>query len=222
MSYTPVPTQNIGDEWTAAEHNTYARDNFAAGVPDIFTTKGDLAVGTGADAAIRLGVGTNGQFLTADSGEASGLKWVSPGLSVYARYTKDTAQNVATATATYIDFDTEDFDTESAVTVGADWRFIVPVGFGGYYLICACVAGTGGTFSAGQYIKLDVYIDDALYCNLGYTEPNGRSLATASGSAVIYAAAGSEIQLKVTQNSGETVSITGDVADNHVSIARLF
>ena len=37
--------------------------------------KGDLVVGTGADTFARLGVGTNGQTLVADSAEATGLKW---------------------------------------------------------------------------------------------------------------------------------------------------
>jgi|CXWL01.1.fsa_nt_gi hypothetical protein len=43
----------------------------------IFDAKGDLAVGTGADTAARLGVGTNGQVLTADSAEVTGLKWAT-------------------------------------------------------------------------------------------------------------------------------------------------
>jgi len=46
MTYTAVPTKSTGDLWTAANHNTYIKDNFAAGVPDIFTTKGDIAVAT--------------------------------------------------------------------------------------------------------------------------------------------------------------------------------
>jgi hypothetical protein len=40
--------------------------------------KGDLIVGTGADAFSRLAVGTNGQVLTADSSEATGLKFATP------------------------------------------------------------------------------------------------------------------------------------------------
>lgn len=39
--------------------------------------KGDLIAGTGADAFSRLGVGTNGQVLTADSAETTGLKWAT-------------------------------------------------------------------------------------------------------------------------------------------------
>jgi hypothetical protein len=39
--------------------------------------KGDLVVGTGADAFARLGVGANGTVLTAASGEATGLQWAA-------------------------------------------------------------------------------------------------------------------------------------------------
>lgn len=39
--------------------------------------KGDLVAGTAADAFARLAVGTNGQVLTADSAEATGLKWAT-------------------------------------------------------------------------------------------------------------------------------------------------
>ena len=40
-----------------------------------FTTKGDILVTTGASTPTRLAVGTNGDCLVADSGEASGVKW---------------------------------------------------------------------------------------------------------------------------------------------------
>jgi len=40
--------------------------------------KGDLVAGTGSDAFSRLGVGANNTVLTADSAEATGLKWATP------------------------------------------------------------------------------------------------------------------------------------------------
>lgn len=91
MSYSACPTVATGDLWSAANHNTYIRDNFAAGVPDIFTTKGDLAAATGPDAATRLGVGTNGQFLKADSPSAPGVKWEYPIVLNPAGYWTNTA-----------------------------------------------------------------------------------------------------------------------------------
>lgn len=40
--------------------------------------KGDLIAGTAADTFSRLAVGTTGQVLTADSAEATGIKWATP------------------------------------------------------------------------------------------------------------------------------------------------
>mgnify|MGYP003630895660 CR=1 FL=1 len=40
--------------------------------------KGDLIVGTGADAATKLTVGSNTYVLTADSSTSSGLSWAAP------------------------------------------------------------------------------------------------------------------------------------------------
>jgi hypothetical protein len=44
----------------------------------IFDVQGDLAVGTGSNTAARLAPGSNGQVLTRDSAEATGVKWATP------------------------------------------------------------------------------------------------------------------------------------------------
>jgi hypothetical protein len=50
----------------------------AAVAKSIIDAKGDLIGATAADTPARLAVGTNGQVLTADSVETTGLKWVTP------------------------------------------------------------------------------------------------------------------------------------------------
>ena len=44
---------------------------------EIFDAKGDLIVGTGSNTGQRLAAGTNGYVLTADSSEATGIKWAA-------------------------------------------------------------------------------------------------------------------------------------------------
>ena len=68
IAYNAVPTVATGDTWSAANHNTYIRDNFAAGVPDIFTAAGDIAYATAANAASPLAIGTPGQVLKVNIG----------------------------------------------------------------------------------------------------------------------------------------------------------
>jgi hypothetical protein len=53
-------------------------DNAQNTKPKVIDAKGDLIVGTAADAASKLAVGANTYILTADSAEATGLKWAAP------------------------------------------------------------------------------------------------------------------------------------------------
>ena len=54
-----------------------AQDDSNAIQNAIVDAKGDLIAATGADTPARLAVGTNGQVLTADSAESTGLKWTT-------------------------------------------------------------------------------------------------------------------------------------------------
>jgi hypothetical protein len=73
----------------------------ASGIPaTILDAKGDLIAATAADTAARLAVGTNGQVLTADSAESTGLKWATPatGSSGLTLISTQTASDVASIT----------------------------------------------------------------------------------------------------------------------------
>ncbi len=86
-------TSIVGITGTIAQFNTACTDaDFATGggtatgtntgdrgvgIDTIWDAKGDLAVGTGADTAIRLAPDTNGKVLSLNSATATGLEWIA-------------------------------------------------------------------------------------------------------------------------------------------------
>jgi hypothetical protein len=61
MAYTAHPTVTTGATWSAANQNTYVRDNLAA--LWVFTTAGDMIYATSSSAANRLAIGAAGSLL---------------------------------------------------------------------------------------------------------------------------------------------------------------
>ena len=98
--------------------------------------KGDLIAGTAADTFSRLAVGTNGQVLTADSAEATGLKWSSAATSsgpAFRVYRSGSNQSLTTSTDTKIQFNSETFDTANCFDSTTNYRFTPNVA--GYYQV---------------------------------------------------------------------------------------
>ena len=102
---------------------------------DVIEAKGDLIVGTADDTVARLAVGTNGQFLTADSTETTGLKWTTITASDVSCWVYQNAGTSLTQSAwTTIAFAAEDFDTDtmhdnatnnSRITINTAGKYIV-------------------------------------------------------------------------------------------------
>ncbi|UOE99791.1 tail fiber domain-containing protein [Bdellovibrio reynosensis] len=83
------------------------------------TTKGDIVVNDGTN-DIRLAVGTNGQVLSANSAQASGLQWVTPTNGTVTSVTGTAPIVVATGTTTpAISINDATTSTKGAVQVGA-------------------------------------------------------------------------------------------------------
>ena len=74
MAYVAMDTKINGAVITAAIWRQI-HDNSVEGVPDIFTAKGQLAVGTGADAIAAVSPTSSNQVLTCASAETPGMKW---------------------------------------------------------------------------------------------------------------------------------------------------
>jgi hypothetical protein len=141
------------------------------GTSSPLTTKGDLWVYTTTDA--RLAVGADGQFLTADSTEASGVKWstVAPGSGI-SNVVEDTTPELGG------NLDSNNFDiylTNTGTAKGI--RFYEPSGGGTSYMLIRAgsmaanytltLPSTDGT--SGDYLKTDGS------GNLSWDEPAGGS-----------------------------------------------
>jgi len=81
-----------------------AQDDSNAIQNAIVDAKGDLISATAADTPARLAVGANGTVLTADSAEATGLKWASPSVAPkgYVLFSTTTMTGAATITVSGI------------------------------------------------------------------------------------------------------------------------
>jgi hypothetical protein len=80
----------------------------------IVDAKGDLVAATAADTVSRLAVGANNTVLTADSAEATGLKWATPPSSSGPTFQASASvQNPAQNTDTLVTFTTENWDSDS-------------------------------------------------------------------------------------------------------------
>lgn len=117
------------------------------------TTKGDVYTYSTTDA--RIGVGANGTVLTADSTQATGLKWAAaasgggPAFSA----TMSSSQTFSNATNTKLNFNNEEFDTDSCYST-ANYRFTPNKA--GYYLITGYaimyyIPPTTGTYQLKLY-----------------------------------------------------------------------
>jgi hypothetical protein len=85
ISNTPRPgyvwdaTDNV---WYPIGTGTHSHSDYITSAsainPTIVDAKGDIIAATAADTVARLAVGTNGQVLTAASGQSTGLQWATP------------------------------------------------------------------------------------------------------------------------------------------------
>lgn len=131
-SITDGVTANGTDRWPVLRSgaNKYITPAYIKTYINPMTTKGDLIAGGASGALSRLGVGSNGQVLTADSGETLGVKWAAPGggssTGLLARYHLTSPLSLSSGAATRFNATVNDYDPGSDVTTGASWVYTVP------------------------------------------------------------------------------------------------
>lgn len=98
----------------------------------IWDAAGDLAVGTGANTAARLAIGTSGLLLKSNGTTATWARQTFIGCSAY----KNASQTISNDTVTALLLDTEDYDTSAFHDTGSNTsRMTIPSGLDGKYLV---------------------------------------------------------------------------------------
>jgi hypothetical protein len=144
-----------------------AQDDSNAIQNAIVDAKGDLISATAADTPARIGVGTNGQVLTADSTTSTGLKWATPSgytaLPAF-RAQPTSGQVISANTWTKVTLGTEIFDTNNKF---ANSTFTPTVA--GYYVLNMHYVMEGGNqvFQTAIYKNGTIY-DDLYWGTSGY------------------------------------------------------
>lgn len=102
------------------------------------TAKGDLFPASDGSTLTRLAVGSNDQVLTADSTQATGMKWATPAATsgpAFRAYRTTSQQSFSQNTWTKVQFNAENFDTDNCFDSTTNYRFTPTKA--GYYQISA-------------------------------------------------------------------------------------
>ena len=164
-----------------------------------------------------------GLYLEKDDGSVIGpFITGSSNVDVVARYTSDAGQSIINgAGAAIIDFEDIDFDTHSAVTTGASWKFTCPAGQAGYYQVNVKVSFVDYSFwVSGERGFLLLYKEGVKYATLDRKD----NFHTASvfmwlqGSDIVDLAVGEFVDVRIQQNCGSNLALATEI---YVSIAKI-
>jgi hypothetical protein len=169
--------------------------------------KGDLLAGTADNTIDRLAIGTNGQVLTADSAESTGMKWATAASTSFPAFSAYAASNqiVTSAVWTKVTFGSETFDTNSNFASST----FTPTVAGYYQLNTTVYTGAG----SADETYLAIYKNGTIYqvllaVILQTAQFNGSSLLYFNGSSD-YA------EIYVNKTGTGSVTLVGDASGNN-------
>jgi|688.fasta_scaffold105022_6 hypothetical protein len=167
--------------------------------------KGDLVPGTGADTFARLAVGANGTVLTADSAEATGLKWA------------------AAATSGMTKIVTGNFSASAGVAINECFTST----YSNYVLVLNQLGNSGG---GAMYLQwqtgTNTVANSADYYGGGWSVTNGNSTATFTNNGSTYMTIAPTVATNLRQNftiniSNVAVSVDVGSSSRHANLSSL-
>ena len=147
MAYSPVPLVTTGDFWTASNHNTYVRDNFAQTSPHIVNTAGDLIYANTATTIARLAMVDKGIVISNDTVpiylsrsansydtlmtniDNDGIEWINGTIGEYAYGSAAGGQSINPSTYTAVNFSYAGVGTWGMFNPAYPTRLTIPANF---------------------------------------------------------------------------------------------
>jgi hypothetical protein len=165
-------------------------------------------------------VHTNGHYLPKEIYNGA---FASPTVTAPTTYTakmyRAAAQSIPNATATKIDFDTEDFDSGSLADTSTD-KFTVPVD--GYYLISGYVRFSDSNIGSGEQLQFYYQINASGTAKCLYQFPAGPQYATATINQMEYLEAGDYLEFYLFHGFGTSVDTETNGYDQlRASVSKL-
>ena len=212
-----LPQYDAGILYFTSASSAIFYDYIQVGAASPLTTKGDLYTFSTSDT--RLGVGANNTVLTADSAQATGLKWAAPSAAgfVGCSLSNSTSQSIPNNTYTAITWSVERFDTDGFhSTVTNTSRITIPSGKAGKYRVS--ILGEYDDNTTG-FRQVSVYKNGTRYLAF-YTTP---SAVYPSGglTCVMDLAVNDYIEMYVQQDSGGSRTFYTDAHQGDFSINYL-
>ena len=165
----------------------------------IVDAKGDLIAATAADTPARLAVGTNGQYLTADSTASTGLKWITPAAPA--------SGLVYVTGATFTSVSSFDLPTDTFTTTYRNYQIFIDFTAGGG-AIQIRVRKAGTTYSSGIYEYGNVNINrGGTVVGVGGNADTSWKLGYSTGNS----RGANVITVYDPKNSGQKITVTGSV-----------
>lgn len=174
-SITGLTALAANDVATVWSNNAFSVTNAISNT--LVDAKGDILVGTAADTPGRLAVGTDGQYLKADSTTGTGLVWATISGPTFSAKRSTTDQTLTANAWNKVQFNSETWDTANNYDPTTNYRFTPTTS--GYYQININML-IGATANAW----LSLWKNGSEYARLDYLVPSGGE-AGGSGSVVV-------------------------------------